>query len=83
MSLQIEFQGAWGGEAARQIEKALRICIGEPPAGETWKVSLSHDSTFTEVLVKTLRQTRRQMFFVDVSELAKAIPDWLNQYPLR
>ena len=82
MSLSLDFTGDWGPATQGEVEGAIRECIGEPPRGEDWSVSLRRSPFYCEVRVKTPRQTRRRMFVHDLSELAKAVTDWLVSYPL-
>ena len=83
MGLHIDFDGVWDMKARARIEGAVRDCVGEPPKNEDWDVSIRTFGGYCLVSVKTLHQTRRKMFFSDVSKLAEAIPEWLQQYPLR
>jgi hypothetical protein len=83
MGLHIEVDGVWDLEARARIEGTIRDCVGEPPRDEEWTVSVSIFDSYSVVLVKTPHQTRRKMFFSEVSKLSEAIPEWLQQYPLR
>ena len=82
MSLSLNFTGDWDAATQGELESAIRECIGEPPRGEDWSVSLRRSSFFCDVRFKTLRQTRSRMFMDDLSALSKAITDWLMAYPL-
>jgi hypothetical protein len=84
MSLSVNFTGYWDAATQRQLESAIRGCIGEPPRGEDWSVSLGRSSSliYCDVRVKTLHQTRSRMFVDDLSALPKAITGWLMSYPL-
>jgi hypothetical protein len=83
VSLCVDFDGFWDTVVMKRIDDALRSCIGNPPDGEEWTVSLTSFSGYCVVFVKTLQQTRRKMFFLRASELVEAIPTWLELYPLR
>lgn len=83
MGLRIDLDGVWDLEVRTRIEGAIRDCVGEPPSGEDWSVSVSIFDSYSVVIVKTTHQTRRKMFFSEVSKLSEAIPEWLQQYPLR
>ena len=83
MSLQIHFDGPWEDETKAHIESALRSCIGNPPEDQNWSVLVTCYGSFSVVEVKTGQQSRSKLFLLPASELAKAIPDWLEMYPLR
>ncbi|MGA3292675.1 MAG: hypothetical protein ABSE45_01690 [Candidatus Acidiferrales bacterium] len=85
MPLRVLFDGDWDLRIKREIEEAIRGCVGEPPADQDWAVSvfLSTSFQYCEVRVKTPHQTRRRIFFEDPRTLPKAIPDWIGLYPLR
>jgi hypothetical protein len=84
MSLSLNFTGYWDAETQGQLEKAIRVCVGEPPKDEDWSVSLGRSISliYCDVRVKTSHQTRSRMFVEDPSALPKAITDWLMSYPL-
>jgi len=83
MGLRIDFDGFGDMKARPRIEAAIRDCIGEPLADEDWNVSITTFGAYSVVSVKTLQQARRKMFYLNFSRLAEAIPEWLQQYPLR
>ena len=53
MSIQICFDGVWHVQTRQVVESALRSCIGAPPDGEEWNVTITSYSNFRVVLVKT------------------------------
>ena len=83
MSLDIHFDGAWEDKTKAHLESTLRACIGNPPEGQDWMVLVTCYGNFSMVLVKATQQSRSKLFLLPASELAKAIPDWLEIYPLR
>jgi hypothetical protein len=83
MGLQIDFDGLWNQGTIERLESALRKCIGDPPPGEIWRVSVTSFGSYCVVLVKATQQTCRKVFFMKAAELAEAIPVWLKQYPLQ
>jgi hypothetical protein len=83
MALRIDFDGFWDWGTTRRIEGALRQCLGDPPSGEEWSVSVTSFGSYCVVLVKTNHQTRRKLFLLHPFELTEAIPNWLKQYPLQ
>ncbi|HXX46008.1 MAG TPA: hypothetical protein VEJ38_14860 [Candidatus Acidoferrales bacterium] len=85
MSLTVNFDGSWDSQTRKEIEDAVRRCIGEPPNNESWAVLLSAglSGDFCEVQVTTAHQSRSRLFFDDSSKLAKAITEWIGMYPLR
>jgi hypothetical protein len=83
MGLHIDIDGVCDLKARTHIESAIRECIGEPPGDEDWNVSISGFGGYSVVVVRTPRQARRKMFFSNVWNLSEAIPEWLQQYPLR
>lgn len=83
MGLHIDFNGVSDLEVRACIEGAVRECVGEPPRDEAWNVSVSALGGYSLVLVKTSHQTRKKIFFSDVSKLSEAISERLQRYPLR
>jgi len=85
MGLTFQFDGFWDTDIRGNIEHAIRECVGEPPNGEEWVVSIARSFPFQPctVQVKTLNQTRSRLFFEHSSALSKAIPNWLMLYPLK
>lgn len=85
MALIVEFDGEWDPKSKREIEDAVRKCIGAPPEDEKWTVSIAagFSQSYCEVQVMTPNQTRTRLFFEDPARLANAITDWIKSYPLR
>jgi len=85
LGLIIDFNEGWNSQTKGDIEDALRKCIGHPPDGETWVVSLTTGFAqhYCEVRVRTASQTRTRLFFEEPGNLPKTINDWINLYPLR
>jgi len=85
MDLRVHFDGYWDPETRKRVEDAVRSCIGEPPADETWAISIvaGFSLQYFEVQLRTPDQTRSHLFFNGVEKLPKAITDWINIYPLR
>lgn len=85
MAFTVNFDGSWDSRTRKEIEDAIRGCVGEPPNNETWVVSLSagFSRDFCEVQVTTARQNRSRLFFEESSKLARAITEWISMYPLR
>jgi len=85
LGLIIDFNEGWLSQTKNGIEEALRECIGEPPDGETWVVSLTAGfaQLYCEVRVRTASQTRTRFFFEEPHNLPNAIHDWIKLYPLR
>ena len=83
MSLHINFDGVSDSGIQARIETAIRDCIGNPPRGEDWSVTVTSFGSGCTVVVKTPNQTRKKVFLLRASELPEAIPPWLRQYPLR
>jgi len=85
LGLIIDFNEGWNSQTKGDIEDALRKCIGQPPDGETWVVSLTTGFAqhYCEVRVRTASQTRTRLFFEEPGNLPKTINDWINLYPLR
>jgi hypothetical protein len=83
MGLQIHFDGSWDDATQAHLETTLRACIGNPPEGQDWVVLVTCYGNFSTVLVKATQQSRSKLFLLPATELAKAIPDWLEIYPLR
>lgn len=87
MPLRVLFDGDWDARnkaIKEEIEKALHACIGDPPAGQVWFVSLflSESLHFCEVKVRTPSQSRMRLFFEEPRALPKIIVDWIALYPL-
>ena len=83
MSLHIHFDGPWEDETQAHLESTLRSYIGNPPGDQTWTVLVTCYGNFSTVEVRTGQQSRKKLFLLCASELAKAISDWLGMYPLK
>lgn len=83
MSLRIDFDVLWDPQAEVQVENAIRACVTDPGEGESWTALVTSFDSFCTILVRATQQTRRKLFLLPASELAEAIPEWLQQYPLR
>jgi hypothetical protein len=85
VGLVVYFDEGWDPKTRRDVEDAIRKCIGDPPKDEKWFASLTTGfaQNYCEVQVTTPNQTRTRLFFEEASMLPKAITDWINIYPLR
>jgi hypothetical protein len=85
MGVNVYFNESWDRSTKKAIEDAIRKCIGEPPRGEDWLVTVTAGfaQTYCEVKVRTPNQTRSRFFFDEGTNLPKAIARWIAIYPLR
>ena len=81
MGLRIDFDGYWDDATRLLIGEAVRTCMGEPPGGENWSVSVDRTAAYCDLCVTTPRQTRRRMFFDELQMLPRAVCNWLKLYP--
>jgi hypothetical protein len=85
MALIVDFNQGWDSKTKTAIEEAIRECIGKPPDGEDWTVSVNCGTghNFCDIRLTTPNQTRTRVFFEERANLPKAISDWIALYPLR
>ena len=90
MSLHIEFDGIRDPETRKHLENSIRECMGDPSAAEEWITSVTSFGGYCTVVVKTLPQTRKKLFFLAAfrtiggdSDMAKRISASLTQESLK
>jgi len=85
VGLIVYFDEGWDPKTRRDVEDAVRKCIGDPPGAEEWIASLTTglSQNYCEIKLMTPNQTRSRLFFEEAAKLPQAITDWINVYPLR
>lgn len=84
--LSITTDGFWHPSAKEALVSTVRDCVGEPPHGERWNLTISASPSglpYHRVTITTPNQRREKYFFDIDTDLGQSICAWLGSYPLR